>query len=137
MNGEPFSGVLAKPERRSAEKARGKRKATKVVKSVRARCVERDGYCRMLTDSGAYSVGCAGPSEWAHLGDKKRFKTRGQPPEQRHTTAGSLMTCKRHHDAYDGRSVPGLDIIILTELGADGPLKFALAAEAKRRKAER
>jgi hypothetical protein len=44
---------------------------------------------------------CEGRSEWAHLGDQKRFKTRGKPPEERHTTAGSLMLCRFHHRAYD------------------------------------
>jgi hypothetical protein len=44
---------------------------------------------------------CHGVSEWAHLGDKKRFKTRGQAPEIRHTTAGSLMLCQKHHADYD------------------------------------
>lgn len=84
-----------------------RRQAAKVVKSVRAQCVERDGYCRLAqwpsSDrlfSGLTNT-CVGPSEWAHLGEHKRFKTRGQPATRRHTTAGSLMLCTRHHRDYD------------------------------------
>jgi hypothetical protein len=67
---------------------------------------------------------CDGPSQWAHLGDKKRAKTRGMKPDARHTTEGSLMLCRRHHDRYDGRQMPSLRIKALTEHGADGPLEF-------------
>jgi hypothetical protein len=96
--------TIAKPEPRRRVKARKQRHAAKVAKSVRAQCVERDGWCRVHTDArkaGRGSTGCEGWSEWAHLGDKKRFKTRGQSPELRHTTAGSLMLCVQHHADYD------------------------------------
>jgi hypothetical protein len=98
---------LAKPEPRKRVKARKQRQEAKVVKSVRAQCVERDGYCATVTkqtnaaDAWTWMIQCDGVSEWAHLGDKKRFKTRGQAPEIRHTTAGSLMLCTKHHDDYD------------------------------------
>jgi hypothetical protein len=91
--------ALAKLEPRKRVKARKRRHAAKVVKSVRAQCVERDGYCRAGWDRPVAL--CHGVSEWAHLGDKKRFKTRGQAPEIRHTTAGSLMLCQKHHADYD------------------------------------
>jgi hypothetical protein len=120
-----MSLTLAKPEPRKRVKGRKQRHAAKVVKSVRAQCVERDGYCKagaaIRTQPWLESqrLGtCEGVSEWAHLGDKKRFKTRGQAPEIRHTTAGSLMLCTKHHDDYDeGRmAIDGDD--------ANLPLKF-------------
>lgn len=107
--------ALPKPQRGSAkrEKARAKRQEAKHAKGVRAQCVARDGYCLILTRwifvNGKIQppvvfagVGpCLGPSEWAHVGEHRRCHTRGMAPEQRHTTAGSAMMCKRHHDAYD------------------------------------
>jgi hypothetical protein len=76
-------------------------------------------YPTFIGDKGRALVGlCDGVSEWAHLGDKKRFKTRGQAPEVRHTTAGSLMLCTKHHQDYDaGRMVIEGD-------DANLPLKF-------------
>jgi hypothetical protein len=99
--------ALAKPEPRKRVKARKQRHAAKVVKSIRHQCVLRDGSCRLKwqrddwTDMPSCALACSGAPEWAHLGDKKRFKTRGQAPEIRHTTAGSLMLCKKHHQEYD------------------------------------
>lgn len=118
-----------KPEPRKRVKARTQRKAAEVVKSIRQQCVERDGDCRIGDwENNPYDWhsdslndgGCEGRSEWAHLGEFKRFKTRGQPPEVRHTTAGSLMLCTEHHRSYDsGR---------LTIIGDDAnvPLRFEL-----------
>lgn len=145
--------TLAKPEPRRIVNARAQRHAAKVVKSVRAQCVTRDGYCRIgnWEDNGddwhswdMEDSFCDGPSEWAHLGDKQRFKTRGMPPEVRHTTAGSLMACHKHHADYDAGLI---DIQPEGERGADGPLVVtrtqtrmdklnALAARARRLKAE-
>lgn len=111
-----------KPEPRKRVKGRKDRAEAKVKKSVRAQCVDRDGYCRLNHYSVPFSFGmCKGASQWAHLGDKKRFKTRGQSPEQRHSTWGSLMLCDGHHDAYD---LAKMRIRILTPFGADGPLEF-------------
>ncbi len=106
-------------------KARAKRKLTdaKYAKLIRAVCVERDGYCRYGGKAGD-QIACAGPSEWAHLGDKTRAKTRGMAPEARHTTRDSLMLCKAHHDAYDGRRRPRLLIEMAGSCGADGPVYF-------------
>ena len=124
-----FGIAQPKPEARKRVKARRKRQAAKVVKSIRAQCVERDGSCRFESwedhpddfHSDALEGICDGPAEWAHLGAQKRFKTRGQPPTHRHTTAGSLIVCRAIHRAYDeGR----IAIEPQTELGADGPLTF-------------
>lgn len=107
--------TFAKSEPRVKARMRTKRQAAKVVQHVRAQCVERDGDCRIgewehnphdlhddaLTGDGQRAIVCDGRSEWAHLGAQKRFKTRGQPATTRHTTAGSLMLCQRHHRDYD------------------------------------
>jgi len=97
--------AILKPVKRATVKRRKQRQARTVVTSIREQCFERDGYCRFFLDTTfgvyCYPEGCKGPSEWAHLGEKKRFKTRGQPPEERHTTGGSLMLCRFHHHAYD------------------------------------
>jgi len=139
--------VTAKPRRRRKApgviaKARAKRRRAEdpVAKRVRATCIDRDGECRVCDwennpgdihipgDCGD-DVDCGdgwnnGPSEWAHLGDGKRARTRGMKPEKRHTTAKSLMLCHLHHDRYDGRQKPRLTIRELTEFGADGLLEF-------------
>ncbi len=117
---------------RKAVKARKDRAAGKVVKSVRARCEERDGSCRMLTLAVRGDIGpaggheCFGPSQWSHLG-KTRARTRGQAPEARHATAHTLMLCKAAHDKLDGRAGPRLEVKVLTPSGADGPLEFSEA----------
>jgi hypothetical protein len=109
-------------------RARKARKDAAVAKKVRAKVADRDGYCRVGRDSGLQFVFCQGPSEWAHFGDKKRFKTVGMPPEERHTTAGSLCLCASHHVLYD-RCL--LHIEALTEDGCNGPLKFTWPNEGE------
>lgn len=120
LRGEVVQPPIAKPETRKRVKGRKQRRAARVVKSVRAQCVERDGYCRVAAQF--MDAKCEGVSEWAHLGDKRRFKTRGRAPESRHTTAGSLMLCTAHHRAYDQRrlAIVGED--------ADQPLSFVWLA---------
>lgn len=118
----------------TARKTAKKRRAEGPVKTqVRAACVERDELCRVwsaaagmnsLSDEVMPLVECRGRPEWAHLGEGKRFKTRGMKPEQRHCTARSLILCKLHHDRYDGRVEPRMEIVELTDRGADGPLLF-------------
>jgi hypothetical protein len=108
----------AKPEPIKCTKGRQRRTAAKVVQRVRAQCVERDGDCRMRGIS--WHV-CGGESEWAHLGDKKRARTRGMAPEIRHTTAGSLMLCTTAHAAYDAGRI---QIEPTSPEGADGILRF-------------
>lgn len=77
-------------------RAAKRRKEGPVATLVRDACVDRDGYCRVM------GIGfCAGPSQWAHLGQMRRCHTRGLAPERRHTEAGSLMLCEYHHGQYD------------------------------------
>jgi hypothetical protein len=57
-----------------------------------------------------------------HLGDKKRARTRGMAPEERHTLEGSCMGCERHHTAYDqGR----MTLAMVADLGAMGPIRVS------------
>lgn len=95
-------------------RAKRRRADEKVASKVRAACVERDGYCRLGFD-------CDGRSEWAHLGDRRRAKTRGMAPTHRHSTAHSLMLCTRHHRRYDNRLI---EIEPLTAEGANGPIRY-------------
>jgi hypothetical protein len=113
-----------KPEKRVTTKGRKRRQERAVIAVVRAVCVERDGYCRL----SALHAECGGPSEWAHLGDKKRARTRGMTPELRHTTAGSLMLCRTHHRLYDSGI---LDIDALTDRGADGRIEITRFASPR------
>lgn len=103
-----------KPEKLKTTRGRKRRREGKVTKSIRAQCVERDGYCRLM------GVGtCDGPSEWAHLGEKKRARTRGMDPEVRHTTVHSMMLCHLHHYLYD---VGTITITLRTARGANDPV---------------
>jgi len=120
-----YGQAAPKPEPKKRVKDRAKRAEQKVEQFVRAQCVLRDGDCRVGSILNRLFVltfcRCGGESEWAHLEDKRRFKTRGQDPEVRHTTAGSLMLCTEHHQDYDQHR---LEIEPLTEAGADGRLRI-------------
>jgi len=89
---------------------------------VRAKVDERDGYCRLTGLSP-----CSGDSEHAHLEDKKRARTRGMEPQERHTTAGSAMFCTGHHTLYDAGKIA----LAMTEKGADGPIRAQLGELVK------
>ena len=124
MSPTRYGGVpCPKPEKRATVKRRKQRAEAAVIQSVRAACVERDGYCRVAKDAPVatgHLLGCGGPSEWAHFGGWKRARTRGQPASHRHTLSGSLMLCRAHHQAYDAGRVQ----IDATAAGAEGPLVF-------------
>lgn len=87
----------------------------------------RDGYCKA---SGRDVEPCEGLSEWAHMHSHRRSRTVGQEPEERHTTAGSMMLCRKHHAMYDrrvlGTRARYLEIETLSENGANGPLNMRL-----------
>ena len=98
-------GGIPKPEPRVRTKRRATRVESKQKQSVRQQCVERDGDCVFE----AVGLGpCEGESEWCHVNEGQRWKTRGMAPEDRHTTALSLMGCTKHHDMLDGRRSPRL-----------------------------
>src|SRR4051812_27429058 len=77
-------------------RAKRRRAEGPVLAKVRVQVDERDGFC-IFSPLGP----CAGVSELAHLEGKKRARTRGMKPEQRHTTAGCAKACTRHHRLYD------------------------------------
>jgi hypothetical protein len=107
---------------RKTLKGRKLRAEALIKRLTRALCVARDGICRARRLSAGTLVGpCAGQSQWAHYGAHKRARTRGMAPLQRHTTAGSLMLCARHHRQYDAGT---MKITALTDRGCDGPLEF-------------
>jgi len=129
--------IRKKPGPTARYRAKRRRAETPVIKFVRAQCAERDGDCRVCDwennpddwhsdDLEPIDDLMCNPSQWAHLGDGKRARTRGMKPEQRHTTAKSLILCQVHHDRYDGRAKPRMFIAELDNhgLGADGPLEF-------------
>jgi hypothetical protein len=119
-----------KPEPKAKSKARAKRHEAAIIQQVRARCVERDGDCRLANAAHWLELGpCQGESEWAHLGDKKRFKTMGQAPEDRHMTAMTMMACTRHHDQVDRRRKPWVEVEPIDDLlGANGVLRIRQGA---------
>lgn len=115
---------FAKPEKRRTTKGRKDRAEVKVEQKVRAECVERDGDCRLKGVDGA---NCRGESEWAHLDDKKRARTRGMAPEERHTAGGSLMLCTFHHASYDNG---GIDLEpLIQSVGANGRLGYRIVRD--------
>jgi len=115
-----------KPEPRKRAKARQSRAEASVIQRVRAACVERDGECRLAAT--LFGRECFGASEWAHMGEKRRYKTRGLPPEERHSTVWTCQLCSFHHTLYDDKGHP-FDTIEITALdsvkGADGILRIS------------
>lgn len=123
--------MFPKPEPRDKQKAREKRAEAVVISEVRKLVSDRDHYCRLywFTQETRHAIEdlfgpCAGKSEWAHMGDHRRFKTRGKEPEERHTTNGSLMLCEAHHRGARGYDTNYFSIEPLTARGANGPLRF-------------
>ena len=88
-----------------AVNAKAHRVESKVKGLVRAHVSARDGDCRL-----AGVTSCWGESEWAHLEESRRSKTRGQAPELRHTVQGSAKLCTGHHRAYDAHQIVILNI---------------------------
>lgn len=117
-----------KPTPRAKLKARAQRAESRHAQQVRAQVGERDGDCR-LGDPSLWLIfgACEGESEWAHMPEKRRSKTRGLPATERHTTAGSVRLCSWHHAKVDRRGPrPWIDMQPATSRGADGPLGFQI-----------
>lgn len=115
--------TLKKSTPARVERDRKARHEQSVQRRVRADVEHRDGFCRLnQADADLTRVvgDCQGVSEWAHFADHRRFKTRGQDAEQRHTREGSFMACTRHHRDYDHHRI---QIEALTTRGAEGPLE--------------
>ena len=116
-----------KPEpKKKGAKARADKK---VADRVRLEVFDRDGGCRFPhgLPSTALQVSqlavCEGPLEWAHLPDWRRSRTVNQDPEDRHTTAGSMVLCRRHHEMLDQGQ---LDIRPTATFGADSVIEWYL-----------
>jgi hypothetical protein len=121
------------PKKKGAKARLDKKHADKVRQEV----MDRDGGCRFPADPKQPNLGgvprlnllqCDGPLEWAHLPDWRRSRTMGQAPEERHTTAGSMMLCRRHHTMLDQNQLMILFTGQLegTSCGADGPISWYL-----------
>lgn len=130
--------ALPKGEPRRRVQGRQQRAEAKVKRAVRAACVRRDFDCRICDwdqnpddlhsddlDTETFSRDI---SEWAHMHVRRRSQTRGEAPEKRHTTAGSLMLCRFHHQEYDAHR---LRITALSRKGCNGPLRFTKAKSLK------
>ena len=116
--------ALPKGRTRKQRKAKRDRDEAKVKRAVRAACVERDGYCLVMTRVHIEGE-CKGPSEWAHLSGHRRSQTLGMPATYRHNTAWTAMLCRRHHtweedDLYR--------VVYTTESYADGPVRWERVA---------
>lgn len=108
--------AIRKPEPIDETTDRKRRADEAQQRKVKKETQARDGFCRLYDHQATFGA-CVGISEWAHLGNTKRARTRGQAPEVRHTTAGTCQMCSRHHRDYDaGR----LSIEPKTKAGADG-----------------
>lgn len=109
-----------KPEPLKRTKARKARTEAKVIAQVKLAVMERDGSCRMaVTGVGA----CAGVLDWAHLPQWRRSATRGKPATERHTTQGTVLLCRKHHEMLDGQRAPRMFVEHGPD-GADGLLKW-------------
>lgn len=108
--------MFPKPEPRRREKPRRARAERAVKQAVREQVVLRDGYCRIRD----VFVRCRGLSTWNHL--RRRSETRNLPPEERHTTATSIMNCQEHHRMIDEHEIGWTYV---TERQADGPMTFS------------
>lgn len=99
------------------------RKDAAYAKTIRELVQKRDfGMCRVMErvewfiEFGSCAIG----AQWCHMEGHRRFETRGLPPEQRHSTAWTLMLCAKHHAEYDAHR-------LLITGNADGPLEFTRA----------
>jgi hypothetical protein len=120
----PGPGSKACPKGPSRKTLKRKARALEVdiIDRVRAECVDRDGYCRIRQSGADALLGpCRSFSQWAHLEEHRRGKTRNQPPEERHQRKFSCMMCDGHHDLYD---LHRFRITYLTDDAADGPLRY-------------
>jgi hypothetical protein len=112
---ERYVSRRKKPGPMARARAKRRRAEYPVATAVRLECVNRDGSCRFAGYQDTFGP-CEGLSEWMHLAEKKRARTRGMKPKERHTTAGSMMGCAGHHGDYDKGAIE----LQLGDDGADG-----------------
>lgn len=115
--------AIPKPEPWKKTKDRRKRAEAEALTTAWKESGDRDGYCRLI---GVKVFGtCDGKSEFAHVGQYRRFKTRGMAPTERHKRSGGIRLCSCHHRtgqfAYDANRIV---IEMLTPDECDGLLEF-------------
>ena len=128
---------LPKPKHRPRTTTRNRSRVRVAIGTARAECVERDGPCRvakaiaeadnvLIQNDLVMAFGeCQGRSEWSHYNaTHRRSKTVNQDPEERHTSAHSLMLCTYHGAEYDQHR---MDITELEPAGCHGRLRFQTA----------
>jgi hypothetical protein len=114
-----LGGWQVKGPTATARAAKARKDAAYAAK-VRAAVERRDVGCRACAMGLASTrVACTFP-QWCHMEGHRRFETRGLPPEQRHSTAWTLLLCAKHHADYDARR-------LRITGNADGPLEFTRA----------
>jgi hypothetical protein len=89
--------------------------AAKVRKVVAA----RDEVCRL---AGRLPP-CSGALAWCHMEGHRRSQTRRMAPQDRHSTAWTVMLCARHAEMEERHQVTSE---YLTENGADGMMAWVL-----------
>lgn len=109
-----------KPEPLARVRNRKRRRDQTADKVTRELVRMRDLDCRFPKEAREWWP-CRGPWTRAHLGEFKRFKTRGKPPEERHRVDQSCGLCAGHHADYDAGE---LAITFTTHRGADDPMEF-------------
>jgi hypothetical protein len=117
-----------KPTPRKRVNAKAKRVESTHAQQVRALVVERDGSCR-LADPALWLIfgACSGESEFAHMPERRRSKTRGMDPKIRHDKAHTLMLCTKHHAMADRRGPrPWMQVQPASSRGAEGRLAFQI-----------
>jgi hypothetical protein len=125
----PRDSGLAYPKGPTMKRLKGRKARTeaKVKRTVRAACVERDGYCLVQRVPGVFA-NCKGPSEWAHLAGHRRSQTVGMPATYRHNTAWTAMLCNRHHKLEEDDV---FHVIYKTANYADGPVGWEPGASRR------
>jgi len=107
------------PKGDSARTTRLERRAreTAAWTRVKAEVRRRDRICRYPDRTE-----CAGRLEVAHLHERRRSKTTGKPPADRHDARWCLLLCAKHHRAYDEHRV---DLVVMDRtVGAHGPVMW-------------
>lgn len=86
---------------------------------VRAACVERDPQCRLA----GLLTPCSGDLAWCHMEGKRRHQTRRMKPEERHSTAWTVMLCAAHAELEERHQIRSE---YLSARGADGPMLWSV-----------
>lgn len=115
---KPVKRLRAKSRPRAMSATR--RKEAALVAKVFTEIEPRDGHCVIATRAmRMVSVGdCEGDSTPMHIGEWRRFNTRRQAPEARHSRTTIARGCVKHHNAYDAHEWD----LSYDGRGADGPL---------------